>query len=195
MSSTDETRPRGLAKGFSFWPWMAVCVVLAAAFVYFEQPLRKSSRSDAYVCLDCGLKELVVRRWRWRILVQNSTNFEATAISTAFGTVQSRPCPHRWVLTYFDIHGRTASGHGKPGGITLFAVLEDQRSADELTMIGRTNETLARSIWNALCIGSFETNRAAHAILDYTIDGTPSTFKALRRRHKFPGLVTNLFCQ
>jgi hypothetical protein len=170
MSCTDESQDGDSAKGFPFWPWMVACVVLAAGFLYFEQPLRKSSRSDTYVCLNCGLKELVVRRWRWRTLVQNSTNFEATAISTAFAAVQSRPCPHRWVLTYFDIHGRTASGHGNPGGITLSVVLEDQRLGDELTMIGRTNEMLARSIWNALCIGSFRTNRAAQAILDWTID-------------------------
>jgi len=166
----SETQGRPSSKGFPFWLWIAPPVIIVAAFIYVEPPLKKSSRSDVYVCIDCGLKQQVVRRWRWRILVQNSTNFEATTISTAFDAFQTRPCAHRWLLTYFDFHGSTVSGHGGEGGITLFAFLQDQRLAEEFAIIGRTNEPLARSICNALCIGSFETNQAAKAMLDWILD-------------------------
>src|SRR5215211_3676739 len=105
MSWTNETQHRDFNEG------IPVLAVDGSVYCHrrrirlFQTTVRKIVTVGHLRLCRLRCEETVVRRWRWRILVQNSTNFEVTAISTAFVALQARPCPHRWTLTYFDFHG------------------------------------------------------------------------------------------
>jgi hypothetical protein len=165
---SEQSLQQDPERGVSPWIWFVAMGLVAAFLIYFRPILtRKAARLDVYVCSDCGVKQRVLRRWRRDWLIHNSTNFEATAVSTAFQK-RSAPCDHRWSLAYFDIHGSRMSGHGKPGSLTLMLV-DDQRLGTELQNIAGTNQSFARKIWSDLCVASFSTNAASQYVATWTL--------------------------